>query len=75
MDAAGKFSNEAKLKDGTSTIRDTDRWGDYTTTLADPLDDTAFWTVQISAQSGHWQTWWARVKAPAAATRRRSARH
>jgi len=75
MDAAGKFSNEAKLKDGTSTIRDTDRWGDYTTTVADPLDDTAFWTVQISAQSGHWQTWWARVKAPAAASRRRSARH
>jgi len=44
------------------------RWGDYSHTVPDPVDDTAFWTVQEYARprSGStflWGTWWAKVDA------------
>ena len=39
------------------------RYGDYCTTLVDPLDDTSFWTLQSYAAgpshlSHSWATWW-----------------
>lgn len=42
------------------------RWGDYSSTVVDPVDDTAFWTIQEYAgtpQDGQsqWGTWWAQV--------------
>jgi len=41
------------------------RWGDYSSTCVDPVDDTAFWTVQEYAATGnHWSTWWAKVDPP-----------
>lgn len=75
IDAAGRVSREASVKEGNWTIRDTDRWGDYTSTVVDPTDDSLFWTLQMYADTSHWATWWAKVKAPAATNRRRSARH
>lgn len=48
------------------------RWGDYSATQTDPLNDTDFWTVQEYAGkvrddfgaglAGNWETWWAQVK-------------
>jgi PKD repeat protein len=40
------------------------RWGDYTNTVVDPQNDSAFWTVQEYAgyTSNTWATWWAQVK-------------
>lgn len=50
------------------------RWGDYSSTVADPLNETDFWTIQEYAETrsnavkpeeqGRWGTWWAKV-APA----------
>jgi hypothetical protein len=39
------------------------RWGDYSSTQVDPLDDRSFWTVQERAASvpDTWATRWARV--------------
>ena len=45
------------------------RWGDYSTTLVDPVDDTGFWTIQEYAASptsglaphDRWATWWAQL--------------
>ena len=43
--------------DFNSTPRD--RWGDYSVTQVDPLDDTGFWTLQEYALAGNkWATWW-----------------
>ena len=50
------------------------RWGDYSATQVDPLDDRSLWTIQEYAGrpvgggdgSGRWATWWGRVD-PAAA--------
>jgi hypothetical protein len=48
-----------------------DRWGDYSATQTDPLNDTDFWTIQEYAGAqrdfgigiaGPWETWWALVK-------------
>jgi hypothetical protein len=75
IDAQGRQSREAVIKEGNWSINDTDRWGDYTTTVVDPTDDSMFWTLQMYADTGHWATWWAKVKAPAGTNRRRSARH
>jgi hypothetical protein len=39
------------------------RWGDYSATQVDPVDDHGFWTVQerAAAQPDTWTTRWARV--------------
>ena len=44
---------------------DRNRWGDYTATWVDPVDDLDFWTLQEYADlptgDDHWGTWWAYV--------------
>jgi len=48
---------------------DRNRWGDYSATQVDPLDDRSLWTIQEYAArpagggdgSGRWATWWGRV--------------
>lgn len=47
------------------------RWGDYSSSEVDPINDTDFWTVQeysdtrsnfgLGAIAAPWATWWARV--------------
>jgi uncharacterized protein (TIGR03437 family) len=50
------------------------RWGDYSSTVVDPVDDLAFWTLQEYAatppatRTGAFGTWWAQVTAPSSAT-------
>jgi hypothetical protein len=72
-DAKGRISPVAKLRDGDSSTRVTDRWGDYTTVVIDPVNDRDFWTGQIYSATTHWTTYWAQVKAPGT-TKRRSVR-
>jgi hypothetical protein len=54
------------------------RWGDYSSSQTDPLNDTDFWAVQEYAgtqrndflapsYAGPWETWWALVKPTTAA--------
>ncbi len=69
-DARGRTSRVAKLKDGNSSTRITERWGDYTAVVLDPVNDTDFWTGQIYSATTHWATWWAHVKAPTTTKRR-----
>jgi hypothetical protein len=54
---------------GSGTSRQ-NRWGDYSNTQTDPLNDTDFWTTQEYADAnrdfgigiaGPWATWWARI--------------
>ena len=50
-----------------------DRWGDYSATMFDPVNETDFWTIQeVSAPTANvWDTWWAHVvlcTAPSAPT-------
>jgi subtilisin-like proprotein convertase family protein len=45
------------------------RWGDYSSTVVDPLNDVNMWTVQehaapVSGGSSRWGTWWGLVKPP-----------
>jgi uncharacterized protein (TIGR03437 family) len=46
------------------------RWGDYSMTVVDPVNDLTFWTIQEYAstppatRSGAFGTWWAEVLAP-----------
>ena len=49
------------------------RWGDYSATVVDPVDDRSMWTLQEyartdvggSASDDRWGTWWGRLFAPA----------
>lgn len=48
------------------------RWGDYSNTVVDPLNDLDMWTIQEYAAlpvgtgngSGRWGTWWGRIIPP-----------
>jgi hypothetical protein len=67
-------------KDFTASGTDTggNRWGDYSFTTVDPVNDTDLWTIQEIANpsvgtgnpvgtgnnSGRWNTWWAKVEFP-----------
>jgi len=48
------------------------RWGDFSATMVDPLDDSAFWTIEEYASTptqgylGRWGTWWSQVVPPSA---------
>jgi hypothetical protein len=44
------------------------RWGDFSATVVDPLNDTDLWTIQEYAASpaNTWGTWWGRVTPPPA---------
>jgi hypothetical protein len=39
------------------------RWGDYSATCIDPINNTDFWTLQesVPTTANSWDTWWARV--------------
>lgn len=56
------------------------RWGDYSATMVDPLNDHDFWTVQEYSGApvngiDRWGTWWAQVAPPVETQRRRSVKH
>ena len=60
IDPAGNISAPAILKSGEATYNE-DRWGDFTTTVVDPVDDLSFWALGNYAESGiktRWATWW-----------------
>jgi hypothetical protein len=82
-DDAGNMSDLGMLKHGSGPYAFSN-WGDYSTTLVDPVGDTNFWTVQsyARAQNGFgtpatWGMWWGNVPAPTAAApgRQRVAGH
>ena len=81
IDPAGKISESAMVKDGEASYKRS-RWGDFTTTVVDPVDDLSFWTLGIYANSilpggfSRWGSWWSYVQvAPTPKTRSRAARH
>ena len=80
-DAAGTMRDPVVYKEGEDYYQKTfsgtrNRWGDYSHTLIDPVNDRDMWTVQEYAQArvgvtgtgsndSRWSTWWAKVTAPA----------
>ena len=80
IDPAGNVSAAATVKDGERPYGYF-RWGDFSTTLVDPVDDLSFWTLQSYATPPpttlpfiSWGTWWSyvQVKPP---PRTRAVRH
>ena len=78
-DALGTLRDPATLKAGEGNYwkqftGPRNRWGDYSATLVDPVDETSFWTTQEysrptpascsssgSITCGAWSTWWGKV--------------
>jgi hypothetical protein len=81
-DAAGTMRDPYIVKDGEGMYWTTfdctnasarNRWGDYSATQVDPVDDISLWTLQeyslpegngfaaTGCNSGNWSTWWAKV--------------
>jgi len=67
IDPAGAVSDPVTVKNGEDWFG-LFRWGDYTTTLVDPVDDTSFWTIQEYGTPANgtthntWGTWWTYVR-------------
>jgi hypothetical protein len=67
IDPAGNVSAPVFLKSGEAPFRRS-RWGDFSTTVVDPLDDTSFWTIQDYANTpltpsfDRWATWWSYIQ-------------
>ena len=78
IDPAGNVSEAGVVKNGEDWYS-FGHWGDYSSTVVDPADDTSFWTLQSYATppfgTNHatWGTWWSyvQVKGP----RVRAVRH
>lgn len=75
---AGKDSYHKTYDPNPASARN--RWGDYSNTVIDPVNDTDFWTIQEYAEThvnsascfpdsrcDIWSTWWGQVLAPATA--------
>ncbi|MGE5693457.1 MAG: thrombospondin type 3 repeat-containing protein, partial [Candidatus Zixiibacteriota bacterium] len=76
-DPANTLRNDTVLKAGEAKY-DKDfgsgfnRWGDYTNTVVDPVNDVDMWTIQQYAASrinpfDRWGTWWGKIGEPAIA--------
>lgn len=79
-DATTTTRDPLRYKNGLACYRKTfgggtNRWGDYSNTLVDPVDDSTFWTLQEYAETpvggdcttdntGRWGVWWAKVIPP-----------
>ena len=74
-DFLGRVSDVTPIRAGTTAVTVHDRWGDYTTTVVDPVDDTSFWTTQIHATNSSWGTTWGKIEAATGTPKRRAARH
>ena len=77
-DAANTMRDPVLLKAGEATYFKTfsgtdNRWGDYSATVVDPVNDLDFWTIQEYARphdtADRWGTWWGKVS-PTAVRRR-----
>lgn len=82
-DAAGTMRDPVIYKEGEDYYSKTfggtrNRWGDYSHTVIDPVNDRDLWTIQEYARlrvgttgqgtnDSRWGTWWAMLTAPAAA--------
>jgi len=73
-DAAGTLRDSVLLKAGEATYFKTfsgtdNRWGDFSATVVDPVNDLDFWTIQEYASGPHfsppdygrWGTWWGKI--------------
>jgi hypothetical protein len=72
-DPASSMQSTVLLKGGEAPYYKTfggtkNRWGDYSSTVVDPVNDTDMWTIQeyAAAPGGgtypdRWSTWWGRV--------------
>ena len=73
-DAPGTLRAAALLKEGLAPyykVYDglSNRWGDYSTAMVDPINDVDFWTIQQYADDplegvDRWGTWWGRIPGP-----------
>ncbi|HEU4710599.1 MAG TPA: lamin tail domain-containing protein [Pyrinomonadaceae bacterium] len=82
-DAAGTLRDPLIYKEGEDYYQKTfsgsrNRWGDYSHSMVDPVNDTDLWTLQeyarlrvgttgLGTNDSRWGTWWAKVNAPAGA--------
>lgn len=80
-DAAGTMRDPVIYKEGEDYYSKTfsgtrNRWGDFSHSVVDPVNDRDLWTIQEYAQlrvgttgqgsnDSRWGTWWAKVTAPA----------
>lgn len=75
-DPPGSMRKLAMFRDGEDSYYKTipgarNRWGDYSATVVDPVDDTGFWTIQEYAATSagncpmcdRWGTWWGKFDA------------
>jgi hypothetical protein len=67
IDAAGTVVGTSFLKKGVAPYL-INRWGDYTTTVVDPADDTSFWSLTLYRGSTvpsvqQWAAWWSYITA------------
>ena len=69
-DRAGVQGRRRQLLEAADQSRPRNRWGDYSATQVDPLNDGDFWTVQeysrphvgsLTNLSGRWAVWWGNV--------------
>lgn len=65
-----KAGEDSYWKQQTNTTPHRNRWGDYSATQVDPLNDGDFWTIQeysrprvgsLTNLSGRWGVWWGNV--------------
>ncbi len=65
-DPTNTLQGEILLKAGEAPFDRSDRWGDHTSTVVDPANDTDMWTIQeysatCTAGISLWGTWWGDV--------------
>ena len=68
-DASGTMESLVDFRHGTASYYQTfsgtrNRWGDYSATVIDPVNNIDFWTIQEASATpaNTWDTWWAYVK-------------
>ncbi len=73
-DPNNTLQSDTVLKPGEATYykdfgTGANRWGDFSNTAVDPVNDTDMWTIQeYAGTSNNWGTWWGRISPSSLAT-------
>ncbi len=73
-DPHNTLQSDTVLKPGEATYykdfgTGANRWGDFSNTMVDPVNDTDMWTIQEYAGTNNtWGTWWGRISPSSLAT-------
>ncbi|HJW93970.1 MAG TPA: hypothetical protein VJ901_10145 [Thermoanaerobaculia bacterium] len=58
----GNGVTSTEISSSGTSVPNQQRWGDFTTTVTDPLNDLDFWSAGLASSGAAWSAWWSEIR-------------